>query len=180
MKISPLNIPEILILEPEIIEDSRGFFFESFNLKQFREVTSLNPVFVQDNHSKSFKGVLRGLHYSTEPHKQAKLVRVVCGEILDVAVDIRNFSPTFGMHTAQILSEKNKKQMWIPEGFAHGFLVTSKFAEVIYKATNYYDCKHEKSILWNDPDLNIKWNIFDKPILSLKDQNAHFFSELIL
>ena len=180
MKITPLNIPDILIIEPTLFEDDRGVFFESFNLEVFRDATKLNVEFVQENHSISHKNVLRGLHYQMPPYAQGKLVRVIQGEVFDVAVDIRRSSPTFGQHVSQILSAQNKKQIWIPEGFAHGFFVTSIFAEVIYKATNYYDCKHEKSILWNDPDLNIKWNIFDKPILSLKDQNAHFFSELIL
>ena len=180
MKVTPLNIPDVLLIEPRVFEDARGFFFESYREDVFKKETSLNVSFVQDNHSKSSQGVLRGLHYQLPPHAQGKLVRVIQGEVLDVAVDIRKSSPTFGQHVSHILSAENKKQIWIPEGFAHGFFVTSIFAEVIYKATNYYDCKHEKSILWNDPDLNIKWNIFDKPILSLKDQNAHFFSELIL
>ena len=180
MKVTPLNIPDVLLIEPRVFEDARGFFFESYREDVFKKETSLNVSFVQDNHSKSSQGVLRGLHYQLPPHAQGKLVRVIQGEVLDVAVDIRKSSPTFGQHVSHILSAENKKQIWIPEGFAHGFFVTSIFAEVIYKATNYYDCKHEKSILWNDPDLNIKWNIFDKPILSLKDQSAHFFSELIL
>ena len=180
MKVTPLNIPDVLLSEPRVFEDARGFFFESYREDVFKKETSLNVSFVQDNHSKSSQGVLRGLHYQLPPHAQGKLVRVIQGEVLDVAVDIRKSSPTFGQHVSHILSAENKKQIWIPEGFAHGFFVTSIFAEVIYKATNYYDWKHEKSILWNDPDLNIKWNIFDKPILSLKDQNAHFFSELIL
>ena len=180
MKVTPLNIPDVLLIEPRVFEDARGFFFESFREDVFKKETSLNVSFVQDNHSRSSKGVLRGLHCQMPPHAQGKLVRIIQGEVLDIAVDIRKSSPTFGQHVSHILSAENKKQIWIPEGFAHGFFVTSIFAEVIYKATNYYDCKNEKSILWNDPDLNIKWNIFDKPILSLKDQNAHFFSELIL
>jgi dTDP-4-dehydrorhamnose 3,5-epimerase len=178
MKITPLNIPDILIIEPKLFEDDRGVFFESFNLDIFRDAIKSNVEFVQENHSISHKNVLRGLHYQVPPHAQGKLIRVTQGAIFDVAVDIRRSSPTFGQHVSQILSAQNKKQMWIPEGFAHGFFVTSKFAEVIYKTTSYYAFKHEKILLWNDPELNINWNLKSKPILSLKDKKAHSFFEL--
>ncbi len=157
MKVTPLNIPEILLLEPEVVEDDRGFFFESFNLNKFRKTTSLDISFVQENHSKSIKGVLRGLHYQLSPHAQGKLVRVIKGEVFDVAVDLRRSSPNFGKYTSQILSAENKKQLWIPEGFAHGFLVISDHAELLYKTTNFYAAAYERCIIWNDQALNISW-----------------------
>ena len=157
MKVTPLNIPDVLLIEPKVYEDDRGFFFESFNLKDFKEITSLDINFVQDNHSKSAKGVLRGLHYQLPPYAQGKLVRAIQGEVFDVAVDLRKYSPTFGKYVSQILSAENKKQMWIPEGFAHGFLTLSTSAEVLYKTTHFYHPAHERTILWNDSLLNIQW-----------------------
>lgn len=169
MRISPLIIPDVLLIEPTIFEDSRGFFFESFRQDIFQKETSLNVTFVQDNHSKSFEGVLRGLHYQTSSHAQGKLVRVIQGEVLDVAVDIRKSSSTFGQYVSEILSEKNKKQLYIPEGFAHGFLTLSKTSEFLYKTTNFYSSAHERCIIFNDLDLNINWNYKGNPILSKKD-----------
>lgn len=157
MKVTPLSIPDVLLIEPKVYEDDRGFFFESFNLNEFRKATSLDVSFVQDNHSKSAKGVLRGLHYQIPPYAQGKLVRVIHGEVFDVAVDMRESSPTFGRYVAQVLSAENKKQMWIPEGFAHGFLSLSNTSEFLYKVTNFYHSKSERCILWNDETLNIDW-----------------------
>lgn len=157
MKITPLNIPDVLLIEPRVFVDNRGFFFESFNLYEFRQATSLNISFVQDNHSKSLKGVLRGLHYQLPPYSQGKLIRVIQGEVFDVAIDLRKSSPTFGKYASKILSSENKYQIWIPEGFAHGFLTLSESAEVIYKTTNFYSKANDRSIIWNDPLLNIKW-----------------------
>jgi dTDP-4-dehydrorhamnose 3,5-epimerase len=157
MKVTPLNIPDVLLIEPHVFEDARGFFFESFREDIFRKETSLNVSFVQDNHSKSVKGVLRGLHYQLPPHAQAKLVRVIQGEVLDVAVDIRKSSPTCGQYIAEILSGDNKKQLYIPEGFAHGFLTLSKTSEFLYKTTNFYHPESERCIRWNDAILNIAW-----------------------
>lgn len=157
MKVTSLNIPDVLLIEPKVFEDDRGFFFESFNSNEFKKATSLDVNFVQDNHSKSTKGVLRGLHYQLPPYAQGKLVRVIQGEVFDVAVDLRKSSPTFGKYVSQILSAANRKQMWIPEGFAHGFLTLSDSAEVLYKANNFYNQLNERCIIWNDADLNIKW-----------------------
>ncbi len=157
MKVTPLDISDVLLIEPSVYEDDRGFFFESFNLNEFRQATSLNITFVQDNHSKSSKGVLRGLHYQLPPYAQGKLVRVIQGEVFDVAVDIRRSSPTFGKYVSQILSAENKKQMWIPEGFAHGFLTLSQTSEFLYKITNSYSAKDERCIIWNDDFLKIAW-----------------------
>ncbi len=157
MKVTPLSIPDVLLIEPHLFEDSRGFFFESFREDIFKKETSLDVSFVQDNHSKSSKGVLRGLHYQLPPYAQGKLTRVIQGEVLDVAVDLRKSSPTFGMYVAQILSEKNKKQMWIPEGFAHGFLTLSETSEFIYKVNNYYKPEYERCLIWNDKTLAINW-----------------------
>lgn len=174
MNIIPTSIPDVLILEPQIFQDSRGFFLESYNQKIFTEKTGLNPNFVQDNHSKSEYNVLRGLHYQIiQP--QGKLVRVIAGKIFDVAVDIRKNSPTFGQWVGYELSAENKLQMWIPIGFAHGFLVLSETAEVIYKTTDYYAPGGDRSILWNDPDLDIKWPLQQPPILSAKDEKAATF-----
>ena len=153
-----LKIPDLLLIEPQVHEDERGFFFESFNQKDFEAAVGKKITFVQDNHSKSSHGILRGLHYQSEPFEQAKLVRVIQGEVWDVAVDIRNNSPTYGKWCGEILSAENKKQFWIPEGFAHGFVVTSKEeAQLCYKTTNYYNPKHEKCIIFNDPTLKIEW-----------------------
>jgi dTDP-4-dehydrorhamnose 3,5-epimerase len=178
MKVIPLNIPDVLLIEPKVFEDDRGFFFESFNLNEFRNATSLDINFVQDNHSKSIKRVLRGLHYQLPPFSQGKLVRVVQGEVFDVAVDLRKSSATFGQYISQILSSENKKQIWIPEGFAHGFLTLSNTAEVLYKATNFFSPTHERIIVWNDPLINIKWPVLNDFFLSHKDLSGLNFSDL--
>ena len=169
MKITSLNISDLLLIEPCILEDSRGFFFESFRADLFEKQTSLDISFVQDNHVKSNYGVLRGLHYQLPPHAQDKLVRVVKGEVLDVAVDIRKSSPTFGQHVAVILSSDNRKQLYIPKGFAHGFLTLSETSEFIYKVTNFYSPQDERCVLWNDPILDIDWPKIIDIQLSPKD-----------
>ncbi|OCQ89596.1 dTDP-4-dehydrorhamnose 3,5-epimerase [Oscillatoriales cyanobacterium USR001] len=170
MNIISTAIPEVIIIEPRVFGDDRGFFFESFNHRNFTEKTGVNADFVQDNHSKSAKNVLRGLHYQMQ-QPQGKLLRVAVGEIFDVAVDIRKNSPTFGQWVGYSLSAENKRQLWVPAGFAHGFLVVSEIAEVLYKTTEYYAPEHERCILWNDPDLAIAWPLADaNPILSAKDQ----------
>jgi dTDP-4-dehydrorhamnose 3,5-epimerase len=169
MKVTPLNIPDVLLIEPRVFEDARGFFFESFREDVFRKETSLNVSFVQDNHSKSSQGVLRGLHYQLPPHAQGKLARVIQGEVLDVVVDIRESSPTCGQYVAEILSSDNKKQLYIPKGFAHGFLTLSDTSEFLYKTTDFYSFDHERCILWNDATLNIKWPENLKIQLSPKD-----------
>lgn len=169
MKATPLEIPDVVLFEPKVFGDDRGFFFESFNKKVFQQATGLSPEFVQDNHSKSSKGVLRGLHYQLPPMAQGKLVRVVQGEVFDVAVDIRKSSPTFGQWVSETLSAENKKQLWVPEGFAHGFITISDTAEFLYKVTKYYSPDHERSIIWNDPSFNISWPSTDNPIVSDKD-----------
>lgn len=177
MKITPTAIPDVLIIEPKVFGDERGFFFESFNQKAFEAATGLERGFVQDNHSKSQKGVLRGLHYQLPPMAQGKLVRVVQGEVFDVAVDIRKSSPTFGKWVGALLSADNKVQFWIPEGFAHGFITLSDTAEFLYKTTNYYSPEHEGSIIWNDPLLGIDWPQIDiEPSLSKKDNEAPLFA----
>ena len=176
MKITPLNIPNVLVIEPEVFGDNRGFFFESFNQAYFEKVVSQKVIFVQDNHSKSKKGVLRGLHYQLEPSAQGKIVRVIQGEVFDVAVDLRQSSPTFGKWVGEILSSENKKQMWIPEGFAHGFLTLSNSAEFLYKTTNFYNKDHERLIRWDDETIDIKWPIKDI-VLSEKDKAARSFDE---
>jgi dTDP-4-dehydrorhamnose 3,5-epimerase len=169
MKIAATNLPEIFVLEPAVHGDERGFFFESFNQKRFEEAIGRKTQFVQDNHSRSVKGVLRGLHYQiTQP--QAKLIRALQGEIFDVAVDLRRHSATFGKWSGTVLSAENKKQMWVPEGFAHGFVVTSETAEILYKVTDYYAPQHERSLLWNDAAIAIAWPLDGAPILSLKDR----------
>ncbi|MCG5380336.1 dTDP-4-dehydrorhamnose 3,5-epimerase [Providencia rettgeri] len=175
MKIIPTEIPDVLIIEPKVFEDERGFFFESFNQKQFDETVGYPVTFVQDNHSKSIKGVLRGLHYQEEPYAQGKLVRCIAGEVFDVAVDIRENSPTFGKWVGVNLSAENKRQLWIPEGFAHGFLVLSETAEFNYKTTNYYNPNSEKCIKWNDDNLNINW-LVQNVIISEKDRNGTHFN----
>jgi dTDP-4-dehydrorhamnose 3,5-epimerase len=171
MKATPQSIPEVILFEPKVFGDERGFFFESFNHARFEEAVGRPVRFVQDNHSKSTKGVLRGLHYQVQ-QAQGKLVRVVQGEVFDVAVDIRRSSPTFGKWVGAHLTAENKHQLWVPEGFAHGFVVLSDSAEFLYKTTDYYAPAHERSILWNDPDLRIQWPISSDPTLSSKDSNA--------
>lgn len=167
------KIPDLVIFEPKVYADERGFFFESFNQKSFEDIVGKKVEFVQDNHSKSSKGVLRGLHFQKPPYAQGKLVRCVSGEVFDVAVDIRRESPTFGQWEGVYLSGENKRQLWIPEGFAHGFLVVSDEAEFLYKTTNYYMPSAEDSILWNDPELSIAWPMQEQGIiLSMKDKNA--------
>jgi len=170
MKVTDTKIPDVKIIEPTVFEDKRGFFFESFNHKKFEEAIGRNVTFVQDNHSKSSKGVLRGLHYQLPPHAQGKLVRVVQGEVFDVAVDIRKSSPTFGQWLGERLSAENKKQLWIPEGFAHGFLTLSETAEFLYKTTDYYAPAVERCITWNDPAIGIIWLQELSPQPSDKDQ----------
>lgn len=174
MKVSNTRLPEVKIIDPQMFEDERGFFFESFNQQRFEEVTGCSVSFVQDNHLKSSKGVLRGLHYQLSPKAQGKLVRVVQGEVFDVAVDIRERSLTFGHWVGEILSAENKRQLWIPSGFAHGFLTISDSAEVIYKTTDYFDAELERSVCWDDPSLNIKWPS-SPTLLSVKDKNATSF-----
>lgn len=177
MKVIPTEIPDVLIIEPQVYGDDRGFFLESFNQKDFREKTGVNTTFVQDNHSMSLKNVLRGLHYQI-PNPQGKLVRVVNGSVFDVAVDARQSSPTFGQWVGCILSAENKRIFWVPEGFAHGFLVLSERAEFLYKTTNYYYPQYEKTILWNDADLGIDWPLEVPPILSPKDQAGQPFKSV--
>ncbi|CCI00016.1 MAG: dTDP-4-dehydrorhamnose 3,5-epimerase [Microcystis aeruginosa K13-05] len=177
MKVIPTEIPDVLIIEPQVYGDDRGFFLESFNQKDFREKTGVNTTFVQDNHSMSLKNVLRGLHYQI-PNPQGKLVRVVNGSVFDVAVDARQSSPTFGQWVSCVLSAENKRIFWVPEGFAHGFLVLSERAEFLYKTTNYYYPQYEKTILWNDADLGIDWPLEIPPILSPKDQAGQPFKSV--
>lgn len=174
MKITPTNLSDVLIIEPTVFGDHRGFFLESFNKRFFDDQVSTRYQFVQDNHSRSVQGVLRGLHYQIQ-QAQGKLVRTIVGEVFDVAVDIRKSSPTFGQWVGCLLSADNKKQLWVPPGFAHGFLVVSDVAEVLYKTTDYYAPQHERSILWNDPDLAIDWPLVGEPKLSQKDQDGHLF-----
>jgi dTDP-4-dehydrorhamnose 3,5-epimerase len=173
MKVTPLSILEVLLIEPTVYGDERGYFYESYNQKQFEEATGLKPNFVQDNHSKSTKGVLRGLHYQQSPHAQDKLVRVVQGEVFDVAVDIRKESPTYQQWVSETLSAENKKQLWIPKGFAHGFLTISETSEFIYKTTDYYAPEAEMSINWNSSAIGIVWPVTNKVILSEKDQETN-------
>jgi len=169
MIVTPSALPDVLIIEPKLFGDARGFFFESYNRRAFHDATGLDVDFVQDNHSRSAQGVLRGLHYQIE-HAQGKLVRVVAGAVFDVAVDIRKSAPTFGRWVGVELSAANKKMVWIPPGFAHGFLVLSDDAEFLYKATDYYAPSHERTIAWNDPDIGITWPLTGAPLLSAKDQ----------
>lgn len=177
MKVTDTKIPDVKVIEPTVFEDERGFFFESFNHKKFEQAIGHSIDFVQDNHSKSSKGVLRGLHYQLPPHAQGKLVRVVQGEVFDVAVDIRKSSPTFGLWVGRTLSAENKKQFWIPEGFAHGFLTLTETAEFLYKTTNYYGPSSERSIRWNDPDIGVRWPDGTRPCVSDKDMKASAFAE---
>lgn len=171
MNVRKTSIPELLIIEPRVFGDERGFFFESFNLRSWREQTGLTTRFVQENHSGSARNVLRGLHYQIK-QPQGKLVRVVKGEVFDVAVDIRQSSPTFGQWVGTILSAENRLQFWVPEGFAHGFLVLSEMAEFLYLTTDYYAPEHERAIIWNDPQIGVDWPIGGEPQLSAKDRQA--------
>ncbi|MEO0405959.1 MAG: dTDP-4-dehydrorhamnose 3,5-epimerase [Cyanobacteria bacterium P01_A01_bin.135] len=180
MNVTPTKIPEVLVIEPQVFGDDRGFFFESYNQQAFADKAGTDLQFVQDNHSRSSKNVLRGLHYQIE-QAQGKLVRAVVGSIYDVAVDIRRSSATYGQWVGHLLTAENKHQLWVPPGFAHGFLVVSEVAEVLYKATDFYAPQHERSICWDDPDVGINWPISDAPILSKKDlagkplQNAEVY-----
>lgn len=176
MRGTPTAIPDVLILEPKVFGDDRGFFYESYNQQAFQAATGLDVTFVQDNHSKSARNVLRGLHYQVE-QPQGKLVRVVQGEVFDVAVDIRKGSKTFGLWVGQTLSAENKKQLWVPPGLAHGFVVLSETAEFLYKTTDYYAPAHERCIAWNDPDLAINWQMQGEPLLSAKDAAGAAFRD---
>ncbi|WEF31181.1 dTDP-4-dehydrorhamnose 3,5-epimerase [Pseudoduganella chitinolytica] len=171
MKITTTPIDGLLIIEPTVFGDDRGFFYESFNAQRFADLTGVKADFVQDNHSRSARGVLRGMHYQIQ-QAQGKLVRVVSGSVYDVAVDLRKSSPTFGKWFGVELSAENKRQFWIPPGFAHGFAVTSEFAEFLYKTTDYYAPEYERSLLWNDPAVGIEWPLDGTPLLSAKDQKA--------
>ena len=177
MRVTETKIHSLLIIEPRVFGDERGFFFESYNEKVFNEATGVSPRFVQDNHSKSVKDILRGLHYQLPPRAQGKLVRVVQGEVFDVAVDIRKGSPTYGQWVGEVLSAENKKQLWIPPGFAHGFLTLSDTEEFLYKTTDYWSPEHERAIIWNDATLKIEWPLNGlEPMLAAKDAAAVAFS----
>ncbi len=176
MNVISTALPEVLILEPKVFGDERGFFYESFNQKKFNELTKQDVQFVQDNHSMSSKNVLRGMHYQIR-QAQGKLVRVIAGEVFDVAVDMRKASPHFGQWTGAILSAQNHKQMWIPPGFAHGFLVTSDKAEFLYKTTDYWAPEHERCLQWDDPAVGIKWPLMVAPVMSAKDQQGKLLAE---
>jgi dTDP-4-dehydrorhamnose 3,5-epimerase len=179
MQVTRTDIPDVLILEPKLFGDARGFFLESYNQRSFREATGLNVDFVQDNHSRSRKGVLRGLHYQVQ-QPQGKLVRVVRGAVFDVAVDIRVGSPTFGRWVGVELSEDNHRQLWIPPGLAHGFVVLTDTADFLYKTTDYYAPAHERSLMWNDPEVGIAWpDLGEPPLLSAKDQQGHALKDLL-
>lgn len=178
MKVIDTKIPDVKIIEPAVFGDERGFFMETWQQKKFEELVA-KRTFVQDNHSKSKKGILRGLHYQTK-NTQGKLVRVTSGEVFDVAVDIRKDSPTLGLWVGVYLSAENKRQLWVPEGFAHGFYVTSEDAEFVYKCTDYYSPESEQSILWSDDDLSIEWPLIDTPMLSRKDEDGTLFKDAIL
>jgi len=176
MQVIETDLPGLLVLEPKVFGDARGFFFESFNQKRFEEATGVRENFVQDNHSRSARNVLRGLHYQIR-HAQGKLVRVIAGDVFDVAVDIRRSSPSFGKWFGIRLTAENKKMMWIPAGFAHGFVVLSEYAEFLYKTTDYWAPEHERCIIWNDPELNIDWQLQGEPLLSAKDAAGKRFRE---
>ncbi|WP_426768221.1 dTDP-4-dehydrorhamnose 3,5-epimerase [Erwinia aphidicola] len=178
MNVIKTDIPDVLIFEPKVFGDERGFFFESFSQKVFEEAVGRKVEFVQDNHSKSSKGVLRGLHYQLAPHAQGKLVRCVAGEVFDVAVDIRKDSVTFGKWVGVNLSAKNKRQLWIPEGFAHGFLVLSENTEFVYKTTDYYAPTLDRGLMWNDPLIGVRWPAIDDLLLSDKDKRHPSLSEI--
>jgi dTDP-4-dehydrorhamnose 3,5-epimerase len=175
--VTPTAIPDVLLLEPKVFSDERGYFFESFNARDFREATGLQVEFVQDNHSMSVQGVLRGLHYQIQ-HPQGKLMRAVRGSVFDVAVDLRKSSSTFGRWVGVLLSAENRRQLWIPPGFAHGFLTLSDSAEVLYKITDYWYPEHERTLLWKDPTLGIDWPIDGEPRLAVKDVEGKLFSEV--
>ncbi len=174
--VTPTSLPEVLILEPQVFGDSRGFFFESYNARDFARVTGQDVLFVQDNHSKSAKNVLRGLHYQID-HPQGKLVRVTHGAVFDVAVDMRRSSPHFGRWDGVVLSDENKRQLWIPPGFAHGFVTLSDSAEFLYKTTDYWYPEHERCLLWNDPSVGVTWPIEAPPLLAAKDMTGKPLSE---
>jgi dTDP-4-dehydrorhamnose 3,5-epimerase len=176
MKVIPTTIPDVLILEPKVFGDDRGFFFESYNKKSFENITDVKTDFVQDNHSRSAHGVLRGLHYQIQ-QPQGKLVRVSHGEVLDVAVDLRKSSPTFGEWVSVLLSSDNKRQLWVPPGFAHGFVVLSNNAEFLYKTTDYYAPEHERCIRWDDAELAIDWQLKGEPLVSDKDARGVSFQQ---
>jgi dTDP-4-dehydrorhamnose 3,5-epimerase len=176
MKITPTAIPEVLVLEPQVFGDDRGFFFESYNARRFQQLTGSDAVFVQDNHSKSAQNVLRGLHYQIR-QPQGKLVRVIAGAIYDVVVDMRRSSPFFGRWVGVELSAENRHQLWVPAGFAHGFVVTSESAECLYKTTDYWAPEHERTILWNDPALAIDWPLTGQPVLSGKDAKGSLLAD---
>jgi dTDP-4-dehydrorhamnose 3,5-epimerase len=177
--VTPTAIPDVLLLEPKVFSDDRGYFFESFNTRAFQEATGLQAAFVQDNHSMSTKGVLRGLHYQVR-HPQGKLMRALSGSVFDVAVDLRKSSPTFGRWVGAMLSAENRRQLWIPPGFAHGFLALSDTAEVLYKITDYWYPEHERTLLWKDPSLRIAWPVDGEPQLAAKDVEGRLFAELEL
>jgi len=174
--VTPTALPEVLILEPKVFGDARGFFFESFNQRDFAQATGLDVQFVQDNHSRSVKGVLRGLHYQIQ-HPQGKLVRVTQGEVFDVVVDLRRNSPNFGKWDGVLLSADNKRQLWVPPGFAHGFVVTSDTADFLYKTTDYWYPEFERSLLWNDPTVGVRWLLTAEPQLAAKDAAAKTLAE---
>ena len=176
MKVTPTALPEVLILEPQSFGDERGFFFESYNARKFEQLTGVAANFVQDNHSKSAKGVLRGMHYQIQ-QPQGKLVRVIAGAIFDAVVDMRKSSPFFGRWVGVELSAENRRQLWVPPGFAHGFLVTSASAECLYKTTDYWAPEHERSILWNDPEIAIDWPLSGAPMLSSKDSKGALLAD---
>ena len=176
MKTTPLAIPDVILFEPTVFGDDRGFFFESFNQARFDAAIGRSATFVQDNHSRSLKNVLRGLHYQIR-QPQGKLVRIVAGAVFDVAVDIRRSSPTFGRWVGEVLSAENKRQLWIPEGFAHGFIVLSDTAECLYKTTAYYAPEHERCLAWNDQTIGIQWPIDGAPVLSAKDRQGKSLAE---
>jgi len=170
MQLTRSNLEGLFLIEPRVFGDDRGFFYESYNQRVFQEKTGLDVTFVQDNHSRSLRGVLRGLHYQMPPASQGKLVRCISGEVFDVAVDIRRQSPTYGQWAGFNLSAENRRQLWVPTGFAHGFLVLSEYAEFLYKTTDYYTPSLERCISWNDPDIGVAWPLAEPPILSGKDQ----------
>lgn len=177
MDVQNLSIPDIKIITPQVFGDDRGYFFESYNANKLKEAAGIAETFVQDNQSRSAKGVLRGLHYQVAPKAQGKLVRVLDGEIFDVAVDLRKDSPTFGQWVGEVISAENKKQIWVPTGFAHGFLTLSDTAEILYKTTDFWSPEHERAIKWDDPDLGIEWPAGTTPQLSEKDAIAGSFKD---
>lgn len=176
MNVTKTALEDVLVIEPKVFGDDRGFFFESFNLRRWREMTGVDCDFVQDNHSRSVHGVLRGLHYQIK-QPQGKLVRVVAGEVFDVAVDLRRSSPSFGQWVGEYLSADNKKQLWVPPGFGHGFVVLSESAEFLYRTTDYWAPEHERCIIWNDPQLAIRWPLNGQPTLSAKDEQGALLAE---